>query len=1075
MKTKYIFFILFLSINFNLFSETPRWLRNVSISPSGDKIAFTYKGDIYTVDSDGGLARRLTNGPAYDSKPVWNFDGTKIAFLSSREGSDDIYIMASNGGTPRRLTFQSEDELPLTFLNDSVLLFSGSGIPGRNSSRAPYFSQLYTINVDSDSPRPVLYSSMPVVRANANSEGNLLLEERRGIENIYRKHEKSSANTRLWLLNNGEYQNLIEGEGQNQNPVWGNNEKIYYLADKDGSLNVYQKDSKGDNDIQLTHFEHHPVRHLSASKNDLLAFSWDGDIYTLKPGETPQKIDINIQEDLYENDHVKSYEHSDAENFSLSPDATQISFTIRGDLYVTDSKYKTTKRITNTAGQERNSSFSPDGRKLVYDSDEGGFWKLYVASISNEDEKSFAYSTDLDITPLYECGTSAMQPVFSPDGKKVAFLENRETIKVIDIDTKKVTTVFDKQHNFSYTDGDIPILWSPDSKWIMSTTIEGGGWQNKDIAIAKVDGSEVIDLTQSGYNDYNPKWVLNGKGITYSSGRYGMKAHGSWGNQDDVILMVLDDEAWENFNLTKEEIEKEEEMKSRKEKSSENKAEKNKKPKKKNEKVSPADKSELNFENRHYHTIRLTDRSSNITDYYLSKDGDKLYYVARATEGGTNLFVKDLKGYDTKVLAYDVSGKIFPDKDENNLFLADDYNSIKKVDTQDGRAKDIRYEAIYDRKPSAEREYMYDHITRTMEEKFYDEKMNGVDWHFYTGHYRDFLPYINNNRDFAELMSEVLGELNASHTGAYYYGDGPKLYTSFLGAYFDNQYLGDGLKIAEIMPRGPLSLKSKDIVAGDIITSIDDNKIEAGKDYSRWLEGKAGKKVRLGIRKKDGTEKFVTVKPISIDSQIELAYQRWIERNEKLTDSLSNGRLGYVHVKDMNRTSFQNTYSRLLGKNRNKEAVVIDTRHNGGGWLHNDLALLLNGKEYITFEPRGKYIGHEPFSQWTKPSIMLVNEANYSDAHGTPYIYQKLGIGELVGTPVAGTMTSVWWETQIDPEITFGIPQIPNITTDRVTLENTELIPDIIIYNLPSDSENGRDAQLEGAVTRLLEILDSKK
>ena len=266
MKLQQIFFILLLSIKFNLLSENPKWLRNVSISPSGERIAFTYKGDIYTVDSKGGKAQRLTNDPSYDSNPVWSFDGSQIAFLSSREGSDDIYLVTSEGGTPHRLTFQSGNELPLTFLNDSLLLFRGNGIPSKDSSRAPYFSQLYTINTSQDSPRPILYSSMPVVSAKANLDGDLLLEERRGIENIYRKHEQSSANSQLWLLNNSNYQKLTEDERQNQNPVWGNKETIYYLADKDGTLNVYQKNSIGKKDIQLTHFEHHPVRNLSASK-----------------------------------------------------------------------------------------------------------------------------------------------------------------------------------------------------------------------------------------------------------------------------------------------------------------------------------------------------------------------------------------------------------------------------------------------------------------------------------------------------------------------------------------------------------------------------------------------------------------------------------------------------------------------------------------------------------------------------------------------------------------------------------------------------------------------------------------
>ena len=168
-------------------------------------------------------------------------------------------------------------------------------------------------------------------------------------------------------------------------------------------------------------------------------------------------------------------------------------------------------------------------------------------------------------------------------------------------------------------------------------------------------------------------------------------------------------------------------------------------------------------------------------------------------------------------------------------------------------------------------------------------------------------------------------------------------------------------------------------------------------DYYPLLEGKSGKKVKLEIRKPDGSLVRRTVKATGAGSESEMAYQRWVERNEHIADSLSNGRIGYVHVRGMNGDSYQTVYDRILGKYRNCDAIVVDTRHNGGGWLHNDLAIQLGGHKYVTFAPRGQEIGIEPFAQWTKPSAMLVNESNYSDAHGSPFVYQTLGIGEVIG------------------------------------------------------------------------------
>jgi C-terminal processing protease CtpA/Prc len=176
----------------------------------------------------------------------------------------------------------------------------------------------------------------------------------------------------------------------------------------------------------------------------------------------------------------------------------------------------------------------------------------------------------------------------------------------------------------------------------------------------------------------------------------------------------------------------------------------------------------------------------------------------------------------------------------------------------------------------------------------------------------------------------------------------------------------------------------------------------------------------------------------------------------------------------MDSPSFRDVYDQLLGKYRNCEAVIVDTRWNSGGWLHNDIANLLSGTEYVRFTPRGQYIGSEPFSQWTKPSVMLVNEANYSDAHGTPYVYQTLGLGEIVGAPIPGTMTAVWWEYQIDPTLYFGIPQVTSQDMSGNPLENHQLTPDVIIYNDPTNVARGIDDQLLGATKLLLKKLDKK-
>ncbi len=520
-------------------AENARWLRDVAISPDGTKIAFTYKGDIFTVPAGGGQATQITSNSEYDGMPVWTPDGKRIVFMSTREGSDDIFITSSEGGKPRRLTTNSGNEKPLTFINDSTLLFNTSQLVGRNTARSPFLTQMYTINVNNESPRPHLYLSVPVTSANANSKGQLLYQDRKGVEDVLRKHEHSSGTADVWLYDNGSFRQLTDYNGGDQSPVWGKGDTYYFVSDKDGTLNVFESSIDGKTAKQLTKFSKHPVRTLSAASNGLLAFSWDGDIYTLRPGSEPQKVNVTVNTDDYDSDLVKRYVRSGASDITVSPDGKQVAFIYRGDLYVTSTEYKTTKRITDTPAQERTASFSPDGRSIVFDSDVDGIWQLFIARIKDDKEKEFAYATDIVIEPLYKCGTSAMQPQFSPDGKKVAFLEDRTELKVIDVASKKVNTALDGKYNYSYSDGDVPFSWSPDGKWILISYIGNGGWNNTDVAIARADGSQVVDLTESGHSDSTPKWVLDGKAVAYTSSKYGMKAQGSWGAQEEDRKSVV--------------------------------------------------------------------------------------------------------------------------------------------------------------------------------------------------------------------------------------------------------------------------------------------------------------------------------------------------------------------------------------------------------------------------------------------------------------------------------------------------------------------------------------------------------
>ena len=262
---------------------------------------------------------------------------------------------------------------------------------------------------------------------------------------------------------------------------------------------------------------------------------------------------------------------------------------------------------------------------------------------------------------------------------------------------------------------------------------------------------------------------------------------------------------------------------------------------------------------------------------------------------------------------------------------------------------------------------------------------------------------------------------------------------------------------------------------GTIIEKIDGQAIGQTDDYTLLLNGKTGKKILVSLYDPQSKNRWdEVVKPIDSRSVSGLLYDRWVKQRAADVDRWSNGRLGYVHIESMDDGSFRTVYSDILGKYNNREGIVIDTRFNGGGRLHEDIEILFSGEKYLTQVIQGRAVCDMPSRRWNKPSIMVQCEANYSNAHGTPWVYKHQGIGKLVGAPVPGTMTTVNWVRLQDPSLIFGIPVVGYQLSDGSYLENTQLEPDIYILNKPEMVVKGEDAQLKAAVDELLKEIDNK-
>lgn len=1062
---------------------TPLWMRDVRISPDGKEIVFCYKGDIYKVSAKGGEAVQLTTQDSYESSPVWSSDGKQIAFASDRFGNTDVFVMSANGGSARRLTTNSASEIPSAFTPDGkFIVFSASIQDPASSALFPTsaMTELYKVPAEGGKTEQILGTPAEMVCFNTAGD-KFLYQDRKGFEDEWRKHHTSSITRDVWMYDmaSGKHTNLTKWAGEDRNPVLSSDGKeVFFLSERNkGSFNVYSFPLDNPEQVKpLTSFSTHPVRFLSLGGDGTLCYTYNGEIYTQKQGGKPSKVNVSLTRDDQEIPVTLSYTRGASEAVA-SPDGKQVAFIVRGEVFVTSVEYGTTKQITHTPEAEEGLSFGADNRTLVYASERDGNWQLYKAEIERKEDLNFPNATLIKEEVLLPSkSVERMYPKFSPDGKEVAFIEDRIRLKVLNLETNKVRQITDGSTWYELSGG-FNYAWSPDGKWFTLEFIGNKHDPYTDIALVSADGKgELVNLTNSGYTSSSPKWTMDGNAILFTTERYGMRNHASWGSLDDVMMVFVNQDAYDKFRMSKEDYELQKELEKEQEKAADKKDGKKEDKKEDKDKKEEADKVKdivVELEGIQDRIVRLTPNSSSIASAILSKDGESLYYLS-AFERGFDMWKMDLRKRETKLLHKMGSGwaDMEMDKEGKNLFVLGS-GSMQKMDLGGEKLKPISYRAEMKMDLAAERAYMYDNMCREEQKRFYEVNMHGVDWKAMTANYRRFLPHINNKYDYAEMLSELLGELNVSHTGGRY-RPGVKEATASLGLLYDWSYTGKGMKVDEVVEKGPFDRKTTRVKPGVVIEKIDGQPVDA--DFSALLNGKAGKKILVSFYDAQSKERWdEVVKPISGGTLSSLLYERWVKQRAADVDKWSNGRLGYVHIESMDDGSFRTVYSDILGKYNNREGIVIDTRFNGGGRLHEDIEVLFSGQKYLTQVIRGREACDMPSRRWNKPSIMVQCEANYSNAHGTPWVYKHRQIGKLVGAPVPGTMTSVNWVRMQDPDLIYGIPVIGYRLPDGSYLENKELEPDVYVLNAPETVVKGEDTQLKAAVDELLKELDAKK
>ncbi len=1043
-----------------------RFFRQPAISPDASQLVFEYRGDLWLVPSAGGAARPLTSHPAWDGFPVFSPDGKKVAFASDRYGQLDLFVMDTAGGDAKRLTFNSADDLPASFSADGKKIYFTSG---RLDAPDAYLTRMRAnelYSVDAGGGRAEMVLTTPADSVRPQPDGRFLAyHDQKGFEDQFRKHHTSSVARDLWLYEpkSGHHQQLTTWKGEDRQPAFVDGGRaLAFLSERDGgSFNVFKMSlgpgakpgelvAAGEPQA-LTHFKTHPVRYLSSASDGTLAFNVLGDLYVMAPGGEPKKLAVEVFADRQANEKKILAATDGATEFAISPHGDEVAFVVRGELFAASIEHGTTRRLTNTPQQERSPFFAPDGRTLYFAAERGESWDIFKVSLARADEQSFFESSALREEVVVGGPAEQFQPVISPDGKLLAYLENRDTLKVRTLEDGKEKVVVPAARNYSYQDGDIEYSFAPDSRWLAATYFGHQSWLGE-IGLIDLEKNELTNLTDSGYTEATPQWAPDGSAILYFSDREGRRAHGGQNAEGDIFAIAVDNAAFDRARLSVEELERQKEKEEDADKGKDGKDGKDGDGGRKDKDKKPVKPIRFELEGRDARLTRVTLSSSQMNDYDVSPDGEAVVYIAQV-EDKWDLWLSKWRDHETSRLAElgdEQPGKVAFSDDGKKVVVMKGDGKLLYLDVEGmfggggggggkkgggdggggggkgGGAKPIPFRAELGVDPVAERQYFFDHSWRQVREKFYNQDLHGADWPLLRQAYGAYVADLANQRDFVELL-ELLGELNASHTGGRYRPkpapDADK--TASLGLIYDVKDRGPGLLVAEVMPRSPAQRAGSKIAPGVRLVKIDGAEIGDQIDPAILLNRKEGQRVLLSFTDAKGQAFEEVIKPISLREEQDLLYERFVDREVKLVDKLSGGRIGYVHVQGMNDPSFRRFYRDTLGRNADKEALIVDTRGNGGGWLHDNLASFLGGQPYLYFQPRNKKVGdfgNEPLQRWSRPSVVLQNEENYSDAHVFPYIYQHLGIGKLIGSPVAGTGTAVWWERQMDGETDLRHP-----------------------------------------------------
>lgn len=1048
---------------------------------SANNLAFVYGGDIWISNIDGSNPRRLTVNPAVEQNPVFSPDGKQIAFTGNYDGNSDVYVIPIEGGAPKRITYHPSADMVRGWLSNTELYFTAT----RDYSYA-LSPRMHSINLDGTNEKPLVMPEAVQGSPSADKRYWAYIKNSDPTDrsNVAFKRYRGGGMPQLWIFDTQTKNiEIIPGTGSNNvKPQWLR-DKVYFLSDRDLTMNMFSYDVKSKKTDKLTDFKDYDIKSLNAAAGKI-AFEQAGKIHLFDiAGNKDNTVAISIQADApYKRQHYIDLA-SDVRNFELSPKGIRSLFESRGEIFTIPKEKGESRNISNSPGSyEKYPAWSPDGKYISYLSDKNGKYQLVL---QNQVTKGAPEYIELGSSHFY------FQPTWSPDSKKLFYSDSHLNLYYIDIAARKPVLVkADKLGSHTNrTYNQLQPSWSPDSKWIsyvatLPSTVSA-------VYLYNLEKESHTQVTDGMSNAAAPAFSRDGKylfflastdvGLT-NSGLH-MSAYQRPVNYNAYALILSKKTPSLYKTESDEEAVKADDPAPKKDEPKKPTGKKDGKAKVPEAAPVPVKKPiEVDLDDLSNRIISLPIPAGGIN----SLDGgveNQLIYVRNG-----EIASLDLNKMEVTTLVPGAYGVVISSDGKTMMYAArGGYYMVaagqKPATPETGKVKLDGIKVLVD--PAAEWKQMFNEVWHQEKEYFYAENMHGADWAAIKTKYEKFLPYVNHRADLAYLFNEMMGEMVVGHNYIYP-GDepmAPAVGVGMLGA--DYEVVNGAYKIRKIFTRldwnptfkAPLAEPGLNIKEGEYIVAVNGVPVTSETSIYSLFDFKAGKQVAIKINSKPGIEgaREVVVVPITFASELELRKMDWVEGNRKRVEKASDSQIAYVYMPNTGEDGYK-YFNRYYFSQMDKKALLMDERNNGGGWVADYVIDLLSRELVSYWAIRDGKSFTTPGNGIFGPKAMLINENAGSGGDMMPYMFKHKGLGKLIGRTTMGILVGISGYPSL---LDGGSITSPNFgiydTQGKWIIENEGVAPDIFVESTPKDLLEGRDPQLERTIKVLQEEMKTYK